>query len=365
MAEVPPQQRPQPRNYRQRRDVFNDLSDAELIRRYRLDREGILFVTNLVRAALESDTMRNNPLTPELKGLKRLKEEMAALRTPMLAGVMARLGRLSVCCPAPRTPAPRPTPLTCAFNHARLAPCCPTLHTSSSQRGLKEFFDDEKHWGDFEVKVGRAWKIDELRIKSNEDLHKLWYVLLKEKNMLLTMEHACEEDYQLFPSPERIDKVEESMKHLEAVVEERNRAYWLLETGKDGSRPQAMVTDELGRREVKEFTEHAEPNYLNPKFRRERDVADIRKFTLLMKEKQYLEKRKVRIRMRGHVCMLLRRFPHMDMDVLQQKYPDVNVRSLRRQKRSLGHHLYNQIKLWGAREGWEVSCQDVYTCFTV
>ncbi|KAG0718500.1 putative nuclease HARBI1 [Chionoecetes opilio] len=73
MAEVPPQQRPQPRNYRQRRDVFNDLSDAELIRRYRLDREGILFVTNLVRAALESDTMRNNPLTPELKVIITLR----------------------------------------------------------------------------------------------------------------------------------------------------------------------------------------------------------------------------------------------------------------------------------------------------
>lgn len=26
--------------------------------------------------------------------------------------------------------------------------------------------------------------------------------------MLLTMEHACEEEYQVFPNPERIDKVE-------------------------------------------------------------------------------------------------------------------------------------------------------------
>lgn len=38
-----------------------------------------------------------------------------------------------------------------------------------------EFFDDPKNWGEMEVKCGRAWTIDELRIKSNSDLHKLWY----------------------------------------------------------------------------------------------------------------------------------------------------------------------------------------------
>lgn len=46
-------------------------------------------------------------------------------------------------------------------------------------------------------------------------------------------------------------------------------------------------------------------------------------------------------RMRNHVCMLLRRFPDMDMDVLQQKYPEVNVRALRHHKYARGHHLKN------------------------
>ena len=37
-----------------------------------------------------------------------------------------------------------------------------------------EFFDDPKNFGATEVKSGRSWSVDELRQKSNVDLHKLW-----------------------------------------------------------------------------------------------------------------------------------------------------------------------------------------------
>lgn len=81
------------------------------------------------------------------------------------------------------------------------------MHTTPIKYDLMEFFDNQKNWGENEVKHGRSWNTDELRLKSNSDLHKLWFVLLKEKNMLLTMEHECSEQCQLFPSPERLDKV--------------------------------------------------------------------------------------------------------------------------------------------------------------
>lgn len=82
-----------------------------------------------------------------------------------------------------------------------------------SKRVLGEFFDIVKRYGEPELRVkdrpGRPWSADELRLKSNTDLHKLWYVLLKERNMLLTMKNLREQRAQKFANPERLDKVKE------------------------------------------------------------------------------------------------------------------------------------------------------------
>ena len=69
-----------------------------------------------------------------------------------------------------------------------------------SQRDLRVFSeylaeDRKKEY------VGRAWRAEELRLKSKEDLHKLWYVLLIEKNKLKSDELMAIQMGQVFYGP--------------------------------------------------------------------------------------------------------------------------------------------------------------------
>ncbi|TFK01843.1 ubiquitin thioesterase OTU1 [Platysternon megacephalum] len=124
---------------------------------------------------------------------------------------------------------------------------CKFLHTTLSRRGLEEFFDDPKNWGETVVKSGDEWHAKHLRNKSNEDLHKLWYVLLKEKNMLLTLEQEAKRQRLPMPSPERLEKVEKSMGRIDLVIKEREVALRLLQTGHENPRPGEWRNDFLGR----------------------------------------------------------------------------------------------------------------------
>lgn len=83
---------------------------------------------------------------------------------------------------------------------------------------LSEFFDDKKNWGETTVYSGRPWRKEELRLKSNVDLHKLWYVLLKERNMLMTMEEEHFRCLEQMPNPERFEKVGQCVYILDKVI---------------------------------------------------------------------------------------------------------------------------------------------------
>ena len=56
-----------------RRNVLETMEDRDLIKRYRLNCEGIQLVVELVWDAIISPTNRNNPISPEIKCLATLR----------------------------------------------------------------------------------------------------------------------------------------------------------------------------------------------------------------------------------------------------------------------------------------------------
>ncbi|KAG7212808.1 hypothetical protein KM043_013064 [Ampulex compressa] len=217
------------------------------------------------------------------------------------------------------------------------------IHNTPVQNDLMEFFDAKDNWSSNHIKVGRSWKKDELRIKANEDLHKLWFVLLKERNMLLTMEELCKNEFKPFPNPERLDKVQESMSNIETVVRERNKAYHMLETGEHGERPAKLVYNALGLRFYYKMRQYTMPKYRNKKWHTKHMFGfggfAVRKFLRLYREKIWNSRRIMRNREKNRVTVLLRKFPNVDIEALKREYPTVNIEAIRNSNKTSGHYV--------------------------
>jgi len=87
-------------------------------------------------------------------------------------------------------------------------------------RGLEEFFKNKRSG-----RVGKSWPVHLLRKKSFEDLHKLWFVLLKERNMLYTYAFDCQRLHKQMHNQERLKKVAQSMARIKIVIHERHLAH--------------------------------------------------------------------------------------------------------------------------------------------
>ncbi|ORZ18801.1 mitochondrial 39-S ribosomal protein L47 (MRP-L47)-domain-containing protein [Absidia repens] len=102
-----------------------------------------------------------------------------------------------------------------------------TSTKSSPTGGLYQFFENgealpKRNW------TGRAWKASELRLKSFDDLHKLWYVLLKERNLLATQREEAKRlkvHRLVWTNAGRVKKCQQSMARIKFVLNERQRAY--------------------------------------------------------------------------------------------------------------------------------------------
>jgi len=73
------------------------------------------------------------------------------------------------------------------------------------------------------ISTGRSWKIDELRLKSTDDLHKLWYVLLKEKNALRSDNILKKKAFGTMGPQGRMSKIRVTIARLLTVINERKK----------------------------------------------------------------------------------------------------------------------------------------------
>jgi len=95
-----------------------------------------------------------------------------------------------------------------------------SLCTGRPLLGLEEFFINQQAG-----RTGRSWNVRDLRRKGWPDLQKLWFVLLKERNMLYTYKHQSESMGERMEDQHRIRKVRQSMKAIKVVLGERYRWY--------------------------------------------------------------------------------------------------------------------------------------------
>ncbi|XP_029471396.1 39S ribosomal protein L47, mitochondrial [Rhinatrema bivittatum] len=191
------------------------------------------------------------------------------------------------------------------------------FHTSVPWKGLEEFFDDPKNWGESTVKSGAAWTENQLRAKNSEDLHKLWYVLLKEKNMLLTLEQESKRQRLAMPSPERLRKVDRSLNRLDTVIQEREDALRLLQTGQEKERPGDWRRNCFGQTTWYKFHEWPIPWYLNKRYK-------MRKFYALPYVNHH-----IRLRIENHLRKKARK-KKLEIEnklALQKRFPNLAVRS--------------------------------------
>lgn len=95
---------------------------------------------------------------------------------------------------------------------------------AANQAGVAKLLDS--HGGAGALRTGRAWRASELRLKSFDDLHKLWHVLLKERTILLSEREWCRTNRRYWENgASNLYKVKRSMARLQSVVGERARAY--------------------------------------------------------------------------------------------------------------------------------------------
>jgi len=107
--------------------------------------------------------------------------------------------------------------LDCCFSSRFSSSVFPPLSSVPTRSfGLDEFFVNQQVG-----RTGRMWRCSDLRLKSFSDLQKLWFVLIKERNMLETYRYQSKAQQIPMINGERIRKVRKSLAHIKQVLGER------------------------------------------------------------------------------------------------------------------------------------------------
>lgn len=116
------------------------------------------------------------------------------------------------------------------------------FHTSAPSLGWDEFYDKKKP--NELVPTGRAWTVADLRRKGFDDLHKLWFVLYKERNLLLSERQKIRKNQRpiLAAEENRYTKVKRSMAAIKFVLSERQKIGNIIRGGPPGSSTSSSST---------------------------------------------------------------------------------------------------------------------------
>lgn len=91
---------------------------------------------------------------------------------------------------------------------------------------------------------GRAWTAADLRRKGFDDLHKLWYVLYKERNLILSEREKIRKQQRPTTGAEehRYIKVKKSMAAIKLVLSERTKIRNLIKKEEDSNQNNSTKT---------------------------------------------------------------------------------------------------------------------------
>ena len=118
-----------------------------------------------------------------------------------------------------------------------LRPVAVTRTNALLARGIEEFFEDGQALPNYErtredpsanetVNYGRPWRSEELREKAFEELHQLWYVCLKELNVLASQQQEARRIGTPFLGRARKASVHLTMARIKSELSRRDAQHW-------------------------------------------------------------------------------------------------------------------------------------------